>query len=168
LHRAYKENTFMKLNLSILICGTLLFYLSGCASSPRRDPSIGLSSGTYPSSSSTNPYGTYDPSGMPQDAVVPPPNIYDEGMPAETNPSPIDPRTNRQDSPPSSIGNQPSIPPQNRPPAPPRYPKGIVVEGKPGYVRSPFAEHTGLVDVRGYPSGTEVRCPYTNKIFVVP
>ena len=48
------------------------------------------------------------------------------------------------------------------------YPKGYPVSGKPGFVRSPYAEHAGLVDVQGYASGTQVKCPYTGKIFLVP
>ncbi len=48
------------------------------------------------------------------------------------------------------------------------YPKGIPVPGKPGFVRSPYAEHAGLVDVQGFPSGSQVKCPYTGKIFIVP
>ncbi|HSH39152.1 MAG TPA: hypothetical protein VK993_10230 [Chthoniobacterales bacterium] len=47
------------------------------------------------------------------------------------------------------------------------YPYGVPVPDKPGFVRSPYSPDK-LTDVRGYAPGTEVKDPYTGKIFLVP
>lgn len=47
-------------------------------------------------------------------------------------------------------------------------PYAIPVPNKPGFVTSPYSPKQGLVDVRGFPSGTEVKDPYSGKIFLTP
>ncbi len=70
----------------------------------------------------------------------------------------------------------PSITPAPSPaPAPAAAPKpvqeipyGTAIPGRPGFVNSPYAAKHQLVDVTGLPSGMEVKCPYTGKLFRVP
>ncbi len=47
-------------------------------------------------------------------------------------------------------------------------PYGIPVPGRPGFVFSPYADKTQLVDVAGMAPGMEVKCPYSGKVFRVP
>jgi hypothetical protein len=47
-------------------------------------------------------------------------------------------------------------------------PYAIPIPDKPGFVTSPYAPKAGYVDVRGFPSGTEVKDPYSGKIFLTP
>ena len=47
-------------------------------------------------------------------------------------------------------------------------PYGIPVPNRPGFVTSPYSPKAGYVDVRGFPSGTEVKDPYSGKIFLTP
>src|SRR5262249_55101377 len=48
------------------------------------------------------------------------------------------------------------------------FPTGKPVPDKPGYVFSPFDKEGRYVDVSGFPSGTKVKDPWTDKIFLVP
>ena len=48
------------------------------------------------------------------------------------------------------------------------FPTAKTVPDKPGYVFSPFDSSGRYVDVSGYTSGTKVKDPWTDKIFVVP
>lgn len=47
-------------------------------------------------------------------------------------------------------------------------PYGVAVPNKPGLVTSPYAPRQGYVDVRAFPSSTEVLDPFTGKIFLTP
>ncbi len=44
----------------------------------------------------------------------------------------------------------------------------IKVDGKPGYVKSPYDAQGRMINVIGLPPGTEAECPYTRRTFLVP
>jgi type II/III secretion system protein len=65
----------------------------------------------------------------------------------------------------SQVGNQP---PNRAPEQKPGLPFALAVPNKPGFVRSPYAPEAGYVDVRGFPPGTDIQCPYTSQLFRLP
>jgi hypothetical protein len=71
---------------------------------------------------------------------------------------------------PTAVGTQPPVRPASAPPNKTKrdIPYGIPVPNKPGFVTSPYSPKSGYVDVRGFPSGTEVKDPYSGKTFLTP
>ena len=112
--------------------------------------------------------------------------IY-ENQPVETAPPPPQPiptrsprtvtSTTAASQPTPQTETHASVPPPSHPSATPRtssttsaaqFPVAKPVPGKPGYVFSPYDPNGGYVDVSGYPSGSKVKDPYSQKIFLVP
>ena len=104
------------------------------------------------------PRGGYRPT---QDRVVVEEAPVEERTEVEETVSQPAPAPTRTDTPPAPTTSKP-------PEAVGNYEYGKAVPGKPGFVTSPYAPYSGYVDVRGFPPGTEVKDPYTGKIFLVP
>jgi hypothetical protein len=88
---------------------------------------------------------------------------------ADYPPSPTPPP---QTPTPTATLSQPQVRPASAPPQDRKskrdIPYAIPVPNKPGFVTSPYSPKSGYVDVRGFPSGTEVKDPYSGKIFLTP
>ena len=110
-----------------------------------------------PSKKRTGRKQTVNEPAEPQDAPAASPSAPPAPTPAPSRtpmPMPLVVRT--------AIG----VPPTKRPRR--DLPFGIPVPNKPGFVTSPYAPKSGYVDVHGFPSGAEVKDPYTGKTFLTP
>jgi len=108
----------------------------------------------------------------PRPAPQPEPSV------AATEPKPTPPPSSSSPSvepkPTPQVAANPIAPVQTTPAPAPKVepasslPFGMPIPGRPGFVNSPFAEKHQLVDVTGLAVGTEVKCPYSGKLFRVP
>jgi hypothetical protein len=96
-------------------------------------------------------------------ATTPPSD--DSQSPTNTAP----PTENTKPAPDATANTKPPSPvPEAKSPSTGEIPYAKPVPGKPGFVFSPYDQYKGYIDVRGFPPGTEVKDPYTNKTFLVP
>jgi hypothetical protein len=137
--RLTQHSQFMKLPLSLVLL--IAFFISSCSEEPPPQPARHRAA-SYP------PPGTaeYPPSQQPFNPNGP---VQPQGAPREE----------------SAASPVPTAAPTKV--AKGDYPYGIPVPGKPHLVESPFSPGK-YVDVEGFPPGTEVKDPYTDKIFLVP
>jgi hypothetical protein len=105
--------------------------------------------------------------GKKQNEPAPSPGMSPGAPPAPPVPTPTPTPPPRTPMPvPPVVRSAAGVPPAKR--SRRDMPYGIPVPNKPGFVTSPYAPKSGYVDVRGFPSGTEVNDPYTGKTFLTP
>src|SRR5450432_1310848 len=133
----------------ILLSTATAFYLAACVN-PDEQRSKTKHRYGYGTDGSTTTNVIADESSEPKPK---PESTESSSHPSQTTPQPPPPTTDMQ-----SPGSSANAPKQE-------YPYGKSVAGKPGFVTSPYSPYSGYVDVRGFPPGTEVKDPYSGKIF---
>jgi len=137
--RFAQHSQFMK--LSLLLALLVAFFLSSCSEEPPPQPTRQRVA-KYPPTQTEE----YPPQQQPFNPNGP---VQPQGTPREEGAVPPVPTAA-----PTKVAKG-------------DYPYGIPVPGKPHLVESPFSPGK-YVDVEGFPPGTEVKDPYTDKIFLVP
>ena len=120
-----------------------VFFLASCAEEPPPPTTQQHRAPTYASTQPQEyppPQQPFNPNGPVQATTTPPPVVASSPPPAAAPPTKV------------AKGD---------------YPYGIPVPGKPHLVESPYSPGK-YIDVEGFPPGTEVKDPYTDKIFLVP
>jgi hypothetical protein len=141
----YQKFSIMKFSLPLALLAA--FFIASCAEEQPPPVTQHHRASTYASTQTQEyppPQQPFNPNGPVQPVATPPPA---QPQVASTPPPPAAP-------PPSKVAKG-------------DYPYGIPVPGKPHLVESPYSPGK-YIDVEGFPPGTEVKDPYTDKIFLVP
>jgi len=133
----------MKFSLSLALLAA--FLLVSCSEEPQ-PPTTHQRPGRYPATAEYPPQQQpFNPNGPVQPTSSPPAEMTAASPPPTAAPTKVAPTKVAKGD----------------------YPYGIPVPGKPHLVESPYSPGK-YIDVEGFPPGTEVKDPYTDKIFLVP
>jgi hypothetical protein len=146
--RRYDSTSFSFMRFSLSLALLAAFFLASCAEEPPPPPRQHRAA-RYPATQAPAEYPPqqqpFNPNGPAQPTTTTaPPEVAASPPPAAAPPKVPSTKVAKGD-----------------------YPYGIPVPGKPHLVESPYSPGK-YIDVEGFPPGTEVKDPYTDKIFLVP